>query len=177
MWQDKPINLAVASHPIFWAKTAQSHPRLLKNSAPRKSAIDARALLYPPTLRRRTLSRLPPHAAGARTPASMPPVPEPGCRSLGHVPLPPCGPALLGHRLPAHLQRPHPSPAPPEQAVRCVLDAGPLPVVSVVVVATPGPGGGGPEPDALPLGRVAAASGRVVRNRAPLGGPGEAEAL
>jgi hypothetical protein len=28
-WQDKPINLAVASHPIFWAKTAPSHPRLL----------------------------------------------------------------------------------------------------------------------------------------------------
>jgi len=29
MWQDKPINLAVARHPIFWAKTAQAHPRLL----------------------------------------------------------------------------------------------------------------------------------------------------
>jgi len=40
-WQDKPINLAVASHPIFWAKTAQSHPRLLQNFAPRKSAFIA----------------------------------------------------------------------------------------------------------------------------------------
>src|SRR5262249_31802972 len=38
MWQDKPINLAVASHPIFWAKTTQSHPRLLQSFAPRKSA-------------------------------------------------------------------------------------------------------------------------------------------
>src|SRR5215471_11404149 len=40
MWQDKPINLAVASHPIFWAKTTQSHPRLLQSFAPRKSAIN-----------------------------------------------------------------------------------------------------------------------------------------
>src|SRR5215813_2215700 len=57
MWQDKPIILAVASHPIFWAKTAQSHLRLLQNFAPRKSAGygGARILgaLSPPDLRRR----------------------------------------------------------------------------------------------------------------------------
>jgi len=38
-WQDKPINPAVASHSIFWAKTAQAHPRLLQHFAPRKSAL------------------------------------------------------------------------------------------------------------------------------------------
>src|SRR5262249_11862781 len=38
-WQDKPINLTVASHPICWAKTVQSYPRLLQNFAPRKSAM------------------------------------------------------------------------------------------------------------------------------------------
>src|SRR5215831_7383661 len=40
-WHDKPINLAVARPPVFWAKTAQSPPRLLQNFAPRKSAIDS----------------------------------------------------------------------------------------------------------------------------------------
>ena len=38
-WQDKPINLPVPSHPIFWVPTPRSHPRLFQNFAPRKSAF------------------------------------------------------------------------------------------------------------------------------------------
>ena len=64
------------------------------------------------------------------------PVPEPGHRSVGAVPLPPRVQTLLVQRLPAYLQRPHQHPPPPEQAVIRVLDSGHLPVVPVVFVAT-----------------------------------------
>src|SRR4030095_10355663 len=84
---------------------------------PQGRLIYARALTYPPTLRRRTLSRLHPYAPVERASAPMPSVPEPGCRSLGAVPLPPWVQALLVQRLPADLQRSDPYPAPSEQAV------------------------------------------------------------
>ena len=64
--------------------------------------------------------------------------------------------ALLVPRLKADLQRPHPYPAPPEQAVVRILDSGDLPVVLVVFVATDCPGVGGPEPDQLSVVLVAA---------------------
>ena len=109
-----------------------------------------------------------PYAPVDRAPTPMSPVPEPGRRSLGDIPLPPWVQALLVQRLPADFQRSDPYPAPPEQAVMCVLDSGDLPVVPVVCVATHGPGGGGPEPDQLSLVLVAAEYGRVLRNRSPV---------
>src|SRR5215510_15957307 len=111
---------------------------------PQERLIYAHALIYPPTLRRRTLSNLYPYAAVERASTPMSPVPEPGCRSLGAVPLPPWVQALLVQRLPADLQRSDPDPAPSEQAVMRILDSGDLPVVPVVFVATHCPRVGGP---------------------------------
>src|SRR5262245_9837824 len=116
------------------------------------------------------MSRLPPYTAMARAAALRSSVPEPGRRSLGDVPRPPWGQALLGQRLSAALQRAPPSPSPPEQGIVRGLDSGHLPIVPVVCVAAHCPGVGGPEPAQLSVGLVAAAYRRVLGNGAPVGG-------
>src|SRR5215470_2372464 len=49
----------------------------------------ADALIYPPALQCRTMPSLHPYAALERSLTPMSPVPEPGRRSVGDVPLPP----------------------------------------------------------------------------------------
>src|SRR5205823_13523459 len=97
---------------------------------------NADPLAFTPAVQCRNLPNLYPCLAMERTPAPMSSVPEPGRRSLGDVPLPAGMQTLLVQRLQAYLQRPHPYPAPPEQAVVRILDSGHLPVVPVVFVAT-----------------------------------------
>src|SRR5262252_8938720 len=62
------------------------------------------ACVRPPTLQRRPVSDLHSYAAMARSATPVSPVPEPGRRSLGAVPLPPRLHTLLVSRLQAHLQ-------------------------------------------------------------------------
>src|SRR5262245_4365679 len=50
--------------------------------------IHAGALVCPPPLQRRSVSRLYPYAAVERPSPAMSPVPEPGHRSVGDIPLP-----------------------------------------------------------------------------------------
>jgi hypothetical protein len=61
------------------------------------------ALIHPPTLQRRPVSGLHSYVAMERSATSVSPVPEPGRRSLGAVPLPPRLQTLLVSRLQAHL--------------------------------------------------------------------------
>src|SRR5207302_1106974 len=64
--------------------------------------IHARALVHPPPLRHRSVPSLHPHAALERSLPPMSPVPEPGRRSVGAVPLPPRMQTLLVQRLQAY---------------------------------------------------------------------------
>ena len=80
----------------------------------------------------------------------------------GAVPLPPRVQTLLVQRLPAHLQRPHQYPAPPEQAVAAILDSGHLSVVSLVLVSAHCQRAGGPCPDQLSLVLVATQRGPLL---------------
>src|SRR5262249_43210997 len=107
--------------------------------------------IRPPILQPRPLSGLHSYAAMERSATPVSPVPEPGRRSLGAVPLPPRLQTLLVSRLPAHLQRPHRDPLAPEQEAAVVLDTRHFPVVPVVLVATDCSGVGGPYPDELSL--------------------------
>jgi len=63
------------------------------------------------------------------------PVPEPGHRSVGAVPLPPRVQTLLVQRLSTHLQRPDQYATPSEQAVAGILDSGDVSALSLVFVA------------------------------------------
>src|SRR5215470_14347054 len=127
------------------------------------------ACLRPPPLQRRPVSGLHAYAAMERSAPPVSPVPEPGRRSLGAVPLPPRLQTLLVSRLPAHLQRSHRDPLAPEQEAAVVLDTRHLPGVPIVLVATDCSGVRGPYPDELSLALVAAEYGRLLRNRSPAG--------
>src|SRR5919201_4354431 len=87
------------------------------------------ALLCPPTLQHRTLSRLYPHIAVERSPTAVSPVSQSRCRSVGPVPLPARVSTLPVPGLQAHLQRPHRAPVAPELATVGLLDPRPLSVV------------------------------------------------
>ena len=75
------------------AKTCEIGENLLSVADPisrlqeRLSHVDA--LIRPPTLQRRPVSGLHPYAAVERSSPPMSPVPEPGCGSVGDVPLSP----------------------------------------------------------------------------------------
>src|SRR5467141_1370088 len=73
-------------------------------SRPEERFIHASALVPPPTLQHRSVPSLHPHAAMERSRTPMSPVPEPGRRSVGDVPLPPRMQTLLVQRLQAYLQ-------------------------------------------------------------------------
>src|SRR4029453_1721992 len=112
-------NLASLSRQICSsAETCEIGENLLAVSDPisriQERLIHVGALIRPPTLQRRPVSGLHSYAAVERSSPPMSPVPEPGRRSVGDVPLPPRVQTLLVSRLQAHLQRPYPYPAPPE---------------------------------------------------------------
>ena len=75
------------------AKPCEIGENLLSVSDPisqrQERLIHVGALIRPPTLQRRPVSGLHPYAAVERSSPPMSPVPEPGCRSVGDVPLSP----------------------------------------------------------------------------------------
>ena len=75
------------------AKPCEIGENLLSVSNPisrlQERLIHGGALIRPPTLQRRSVSGLHPYAAVERWAPPMSPVPEPGCRSVGDVPLSP----------------------------------------------------------------------------------------
>src|SRR5215831_1295174 len=73
-------------------------------SRPEERLIHAGALVRPPTLQRRSMSRLHPYVAVERSSPPVSPVPEPGHRSVGDIPLSPRLQTLLVQRLQAYLQ-------------------------------------------------------------------------
>src|SRR5215471_13934915 len=128
--------------------------------------LHAGALVPPSTLQRRPMSSLYPYTPVERSSTSVSPVPEPGRRSVGPVPLPTWVQTLLVQRLQAHFQRPHQYPAPPEPAGAAVLDSGDLSALSRLLVTTHCARGGGAWPDQLPLVLVAAQCRLVLRDAA-----------
>src|SRR5262249_29887058 len=125
-------------------------------SRPEERLIHAGALVRPPTLQRRSMSRLHPYVAVERSSPPVSPVPEPGHRSVGDIPLSPRLQTLLVQRLQAYLQCPHPYGAPSQQTATPILDTGDLSALSRLLVAADGPRDRGAYPDQLPLGLVAA---------------------
>src|SRR2546425_12632646 len=81
------------------AKPCEIGENLLSVSDPisrsEERLIHAGAFVRPPTLQRRTVSSLHPYAAVERSTTPVSPVPEPGHRSVGEVPLPPRVQTLL----------------------------------------------------------------------------------
>jgi len=87
------------------AKTCEIGENLLSVSDPisrlQERLIHVGALIRPPTLQRRRVSGLHSYAAVDRSSTPMSPVPEPGRRPVGEVPLPPRVQTLLVSRLQA----------------------------------------------------------------------------
>src|SRR5712691_7293288 len=90
------------------------------------------------------------------------PVPEPGRRSVGQLPLPTGVQTLLVQRLQAHLQRSHQYDDASEQAVAAALDPRDLSALSCLFVAAHCPGDRRPYPDELSVVLVAAQCRAVV---------------
>src|SRR5437870_13191083 len=111
----------------------------------------ADVLIYPPTLRCRTMPSLHPYVALERSSPPMSSVPEPPHWTLGHVPLPARMPTLLVPQLSAYLQRPHPHAVGRQQAVARTLDSRHLVVVPLVFIAAHRQSTGRPYPYDLPL--------------------------
>ena len=82
----------------------------------------AATLPFTPTLQRRTVPSIHPHATVERSSAAMSP-PEPPHWTVGHLPIPPRMQTLLVPWLQAYLQRPHRYPAASEPATTAVLDS------------------------------------------------------
>jgi len=141
-------------------------------SGSQEGRIDVDALIHAPSLQPRPVSRLHPYAAVARAVAPVSPVPESGRRPVGDVPLSPRGEPLLGSRLPAPLQRPHRSPAPPAPAVAAARDAGDVSPLALVCGAAYGPRAGRPGSDQVARGLVAPEGRRLLRHRSSVGGHG-----
>src|SRR5262245_61952816 len=100
------------------------------------------------------------------------PVPEPRRRPVGHVLLPARMPTLLVPRLSAHLQRPHPHAAGPEQAVAGTLDSRHLLVVPIVFIASHRQRTRRLYPYELSLVLVATQCRAVLRDASPTGRDG-----
>src|SRR5215510_8619895 len=75
------------------AKTCEIGENLLSVSdpilRPQERLIYVGALVRPRTLQRRPVSRLHPYVAMERSAPAVSPVPEPGCQSVGELPLSP----------------------------------------------------------------------------------------
>src|SRR5947209_5730679 len=93
-------------------------------SRPQERLIHAGALVRSSALQRRPVSGLHPYAAVERSATRVPPVPEPGRRAVGYIPLPTRVQTLPVQWVQAHLQRPHHYAAPPEQTTAVVLAPG-----------------------------------------------------
>src|SRR5712691_10269319 len=100
------------------AKTCEIDENLLcvfdSISKPREMLIHAGARVHPPLLQCQPVSSLHPYAAVERSATPVSPVPEPGRRSMGDVPLPTRVQTLLVQWLQAYLQRPHEHAVGPE---------------------------------------------------------------
>jgi hypothetical protein len=97
-----------------------------------------------PPLQHRPAPSLYPYAPVERPAAAMSSLPKRSHWSLGHVPVSTWLQTLLVSWLPAHLQRSHRDPAPPEPAVTVALDAGDLFALPCLLVPAPCEGSGRP---------------------------------
>src|SRR5262245_25070423 len=103
-------------------------------SRPEEILIHVDPLTCPPAFQYRHLPRLPPDSTVERSPAPMPPLPQPSGWPLGDVPLPTRIQTLPLQGLRADFQRPDQDAVRPEPAVPRALDCGDLSVVPLVFV-------------------------------------------
>src|SRR5215831_18646394 len=148
------------------AKPCEMDENLLSMSDPisrlQERLIHAGAFIHPPPLQRRPVSRLYPYLTMERSSTPVSPVPEPGRRSVGPVPLPARVQTLLVQRLQAHLQRSHQHLAPSKPAVSAALDSRDVSALPRLLLAAYRQRGGGAYPDQLSVVLVAAQCGLVL---------------